>query len=78
MSKLLIYSHVVWGYVAMGKVKWCRTAAAMTLIPLLTGSATSAHAYSLEEFKQCLVEAKNNLERSRCYWKRERSRAASK
>ncbi len=40
------------------------------LFSLMTGNITSAKADDLAEFKQCLAEAENNLERSKCMWKR--------
>ena len=38
----------------------------------------AATAYDLHAFKQCLADAESHLERSECYWKRSRSRGATR
>lgn len=44
----------------------------LCLFSISAGNITSANADDLVEFKQCLAQAENNLERSKCMWKRTR------
>ena len=57
----------------MNQVKRTSTVVIAVTMLAMAGSFTPASAYTLEEFKQCLADAKDNSERSECMWKRQRS-----